>query len=71
MNQATTIIPTEDDFRAYEKVRQGGKFNMRDPRAQQLSGLDKDTYMAVLDQYFELNARYPHVREEVRAEQND
>ena len=71
MAQATTIIPTEDDFRAYEEVRQGGVFNMLDRRARVLSGLDRDTYMAVLKQYTELNARYPHVREEVRAEQND
>ena len=52
---------TESDFRAYEKVRVGGKWNMYDPRANYASGLDKDTYLGVLSNYEALMELFPDV----------
>ena len=45
---------TESDFKSYERVRVGGKWNMFDPRAESASGLDKDTYLGVLSNYLSL-----------------
>ena len=54
---------TESDFRAYEKVRVRGKFNMWDRRAESASGLDIDTYLGVLSNYEALMERFPDVRD--------
>ena len=54
---------TESDFRAYERVRVLGFFNMFDPRAESASGLDKDTYIGVLSNYEALMERFPDVRQ--------
>ncbi len=50
---------TEDDFREYEIVRQSGAYNMLDPRARELSGLDRATYVGIIQHYTELNAKWP------------
>ena len=42
------------DWRAYEKVRVGGRYNMFDPRAISLSGLTKDDYIFAMENYIEL-----------------
>ena len=42
------------DFKAYDEVRQEGMYNMLSPQAQQLTGLDRDSYMFVLRNYAEL-----------------
>ena len=52
---------TESDFRAYERVRGSGKWNMFDRRAEYASGLDKDTYLGVLGNYKALMERFPDV----------
>ncbi|MAH44869.1 hypothetical protein CMI37_03520 [Candidatus Pacearchaeota archaeon] len=53
---------TEDDFRLYEEVRQLGQYNMYGPTARLRTGLDRDTYIAVLTHYEELMVKYPGVR---------
>ena len=42
------------DFRAYEKIRVGGKWNMWDVAAQRASGLRRDDYLFVMKHYSEL-----------------
>lgn len=42
------------NYRNYEYVRAGGKYNMFDPRALAASGLTKDEYMFVLQNFGEL-----------------
>ena len=53
---------TEADFKAYEKVRVRGKYNMFDPRAESTSKLNKETYLGVLTHYEALMERFPNVR---------
>lgn len=43
-----------EDFRAYEKVRAGGRYNMFTPQAQQAAGLEKEDYLFVLKNYADL-----------------
>lgn len=47
-------------FERYERVRQGGRFNMFDPRARQLTGLDREEYLYVLENYSSLKAAVEH-----------
>ncbi len=42
------------DWRAFERVRSGGRLNMLDPRARQCSGLSEKRYAFVMDNYSEL-----------------
>ena len=49
---------TEAQFRAYTKVQSGGKYNMFDPNARMLTGLDKNTYLAIMKNYDELEQKY-------------
>ena len=49
---------TEAQFRAYTKVQSGGKYNMFDPNARKLTGLDKNTYLAIMKNYDELEQKY-------------
>ena len=39
------------DFKAYEKVRTSGRYNMFDPRARAASGLGRDEFLFVLNNY--------------------
>jgi hypothetical protein len=39
------------DWRAYERVRKGGKYNMFDPRARRATGLSGDDYSFVMRNY--------------------
>jgi len=41
-------------FKAYEKVRKGGRYNMFDPAAIHSSGLTKADYVFVMKNYSEL-----------------
>lgn len=53
----TTFTPEQiDDWRRYERVRQGGRYNMYDPRARGATGLDGDEYRFVMKNYSELKA---------------
>ena len=54
---------TEEQFQAYEYVRESGVTNMFDVRnVMTLSGLDRETIIAVMKQYGELMKKYPGVR---------
>lgn len=53
---------TKGEFQAYEEVRKRGRFNMYDPNALRLTGLDKETYLGIMKYYTELCERFPGVR---------
>lgn len=38
-------------FRRYVKVQHSGKYNMFDPRARALTGLDRNEYIFVMEHY--------------------
>lgn len=42
------------DWKAYERVRKGGRWNMFDPRARRAASLSEDKYSFVMDNYSEL-----------------
>ena len=39
------------DWRSYERVRLSGRFNMFDPRACEMTGMTKERYIFILEQY--------------------
>ena len=41
-------------WRAYERVRSSGRYNMYDPRARQAASLTEDEYVFVMDNFDEL-----------------
>ena len=49
------------NWRAYERVRTGGKYNMFDNRAIKSSGLTRPDYLFVMENYSELMAA--HIKE--------
>ena len=55
---------TEADYRAYERVRAGGRYNMLmdADKAARAARLSRETYLGVLTHYTELSERYPDVR---------
>ena len=49
-----THTPTEQqlkDFRTYVNVQKRGRYNMLDPRARAATGLERDRYMFVIENY--------------------
>jgi hypothetical protein len=42
------------NYRNYEHIRAGGKYNMFDPRALAATGLSKDEYMFVMQNFSDL-----------------
>jgi len=62
MAKAKKVTVSERDFKAFVKVQMSGRTNMFDVRTVGiLSGLDKETIMAVMDEYDALSALYPKV----------
>ena len=55
---------TEAHFRAYERVRSSGKFNMHFPEARRASGLTEAIYVGIIEHYEELMEKHPAVRRE-------
>ena len=54
---------TKEEFQAYENVRSSGATNMYHLRVvSELSGLDRSTIIAIMEQYGELMKKYPGVR---------
>jgi len=54
---------TREEFRAYEEVRKSGATNMNHlSMVEGLSGLDRDTLIAIIKQYSDLMKQYPDVR---------
>ena len=49
---------TKEEFEAFVKVQTSGMYNMFDPEAIRETGLDKDTYLAVMKNYSELEEKY-------------
>lgn len=43
-----------DNWRAYERVRQSGRFNMFDPRARAMTGMSKEEWLFCMKHYSEL-----------------
>lgn len=60
MNTTTDIEEFSDrqiqDWRDYVVVQKEGQFNMFDPRARELTGLDRDAYIFVMSHYDRLAA---------------
>ena len=56
MKQETVKFTQEqlNNFKAYRKVQMRGKYNMFDPRAIGATGLTRDEYGFVMDNYGEL-----------------
>ena len=48
---------TIKDFKAFERVRAGGRYNMLDERAEQATGLDTATFKGVMENYGALSAK--------------
>ena len=57
-------LPTEAEFKAYEKVRARGRWNMWSKEATWATHLDEERYMEVLKNYDALVLEYPGVRKE-------
>lgn len=53
-----TAFTSDDlqDWRAYERVRKGGRYNMFDPRARRATGLSDERYSFVLRNFSKLKA---------------
>lgn len=51
---------TEQEFRAYLLVQKRGAFNMltESNHAQEMAGLDRDTYWAIINNYGKLQDKY-------------
>lgn len=53
---------TQEDFAAYEDLRQESIVNMLSPQVRDLAGIDKDTHHAIIEHYKELCAKWPAIR---------
>lgn len=42
------------NFKKYVRVQMGGRYNMFDPRARAATGMDKDEYVFVMENYDKL-----------------
>lgn len=49
---------SKDDFLKYYAVQKYGAYNMWDPRAQELTGLDEDTYAEIIGNYSKFRDLY-------------
>ena len=49
---------TLDMWEKYEQVRESGAFNMLSSDAIAMSGLDKDAYICIIENYDELRTRF-------------
>ena len=54
---------TREQFAAYERVRKSGLVNTLSTQVQALAGITVATHWAILDQYADLAAQWPDVRE--------
>ena len=55
---------TKEDFEAYESVRKSGMVNMISSQVQDFAGIDKETHLAIMKHYSDLDKKWPEVREE-------
>jgi len=49
---------SKEQFLRYKQVQEEGRYNMFDPRAQQLTGLSREVYLAIIDGYGKLEKKY-------------
>ena len=49
---------TKSDWEAYRQVQDSGLYNMMSPDAIRTSGLDKDTYIAIMSDYDNLYEKF-------------
>ena len=49
---------TKEQFQAYVTIQTSGAYNMFDPRARAATGLNKGTYLTILEKYNELEDKY-------------
>ena len=49
---------TRKDFRAFAEVRKSGLYNMFDPRAREMTHLSREQWVAIMEQYTELENKY-------------
>ena len=49
---------TKSQFMRYKAVQESGAYNMFDPRAKSASGLDDKTYVEIIKNYDDLEAKY-------------
>ena len=61
--EESSNLPSKENFEAYERVRQSGLTNMFDTRVvSELSGLERNEILAVMNNYDALMKKYPDVR---------
>ena len=53
---------TRKDFRAFAEVRKSGLYNMFDPRAREMTHLSREQWVAIMEQYTELENKYKENR---------
>lgn len=58
-------MPTKEEFKKYVQVQKSGLWNMFDPRAMKATGLSKDTYFSVMENYTKLSKMYPDIYKEM------
>lgn len=52
------------NFKKYVRVQMGGRYNMFDPRARAATGMDKDEYIFVMENYSALKEASEKNRQE-------
>jgi len=57
------------DWRTYERVRLTGYYNMFDPRAREMTGLSRERYIFILENYSGIQDQLAEVK--VQAAMND
>ena len=55
-----------NDFERYVKVQKSGKYNMFDPRARQQTGLTKERFLFVIENYSNMNTKYLEQKEALK-----
>lgn len=55
-----------DDFERYIKVQKSGKYNMFNPRARQQTGLTKERFLFVIENYSNMKTKYLEQKEALK-----
>ena len=53
---------TEEDFAAYEEVREAGYCNMWSPEVEDYASISKEAHLGIIKHYEALCAKWPHIR---------
>ncbi len=56
--ESRSVMVSQEQFFRYKQVQEEGRYNMLDPRAQQLTGLSREVYLAIIDGYEILEKKY-------------